>query len=97
MCYNKKIGMKRHFFIVLLVGVASLLQAQDLTILHFNDTHSHIEPERGGKHKGHGGVMEQAAYIDSVRLKESEMCCFFMLEISVRVPPILPNLVVMSR
>ena len=64
--------MKRHFFIVLLVGVTSLLQAQDLTILHFNDTHSHIEPERGGKHKGHGGVMEQAAYIDSVRLEEGK-------------------------
>ena len=65
-------GMKRHFFIVLLVGVASLLQAQDLTILHFNDTHSHIEPERGGKHKGHGGALEQAAYIDSVRHEEGK-------------------------
>ena len=90
--------MKRYFFIVLLVGVASLLQAQDLTILHFNDTHSHIEPERGGKHKGHGGVMEQAAYIDSVRLEEGKRnVFFFMLEISVREPPILPNLMVMSR
>ena len=64
--------MKRQFFIVLLVGVTSLLQAQDLTILHFSDTHSHIEPERGGKHKGYGGVLEQAAYIDSVRFEEGK-------------------------
>ena len=49
-----------------------MLQAQDLTILHFNDTHSHIEPERSGKYKGHGGVLEQAAYIDSVRSEEGK-------------------------
>ena len=46
------------------------LSAQDLTIIHFNDTHSHIEPERGGVFDGHGGVIEQAAYVDSVRYAE---------------------------
>lgn len=37
-----------------------------LTILHFNDTHSHLEPERTGKAKGLGGAIERAAYKDSV-------------------------------
>ncbi len=37
-----------------------------LTILHVNDTHSHLEPERSGDHLGHGGVIERAAYRDSV-------------------------------
>ncbi|MCD8312675.1 MAG: metallophosphoesterase [Bacteroidales bacterium] len=43
------------------------LNAQDLTILHLNDTHSHIDPIRGGRDDGHGGVIECAAYVDSVR------------------------------
>lgn len=41
--------------------------AQDLTILHTNDTHSHIDPIRGGAYDGTAGVIERAAYIDSVR------------------------------
>ena len=45
----------------------AVLSAQDLTILHLNDTHSHIDPERSGENKGLGGVIEQAAYVDSVR------------------------------
>ena len=49
---------------------ASVLDAQKLTILHVNDTHSHIDPERSGDYKGRGGVIEQAAFIDSVRLAE---------------------------
>ena len=48
------------------VAVVSL-DAQNLTVLHLNDTHSHIDPERTGENKGLGGVIEQAAYIDSVR------------------------------
>lgn len=43
------------------------LNAQQLTIIHFNDTHSNIDPMRSGELKGRGGVIEQAAYIDSVR------------------------------
>lgn len=43
------------------------LDAQTLTVLHFNDTHSNIDPVRTGELKGRGGVIEQAAYIDSVR------------------------------
>ena len=37
-----------------------------LTIIHFNDTHSHVEPERSGDNTGHGGVIERAAFRDSV-------------------------------
>ncbi len=37
-----------------------------LTIIHFNDTHSHLEPERSGKSVGRGGVIERAACRDSV-------------------------------
>lgn len=44
--------------------------AQQLTILHLNDTHSHIDPQRTGEYVGMGGVIEQAAYIDSVRLAD---------------------------
>ena len=48
------------------------LNAQDLTILHVNDTHSHIDPQRSGDDKGRGGVIEQAAYIDSVRCADGK-------------------------
>lgn len=41
--------------------------AQDLVILHTNDTHSHIDPVKAGPEAGLGGVVERAAYIDSVR------------------------------
>lgn len=52
--------------ILILLSVAVLASAQNLTVLHLNDTHSHIDPERNGM----GGVIEQAAYIDSVRLAD---------------------------
>ena len=39
----------------------------DITILHVNDTHSQMEPVRSGDYAGMGGVLERAAYIDSVR------------------------------
>lgn len=42
-------------------------QGPRLTIIHVNDTHSHLEPERTGEYAGQGGVLERAAYIDSVR------------------------------
>lgn len=38
-----------------------------LTILHVNDTHSHMEPVRSGENAGLGGALERAAYVDSVR------------------------------
>lgn len=42
-------------------------QRPALTIIHVNDTHSHLEPERVGEYAGMGGALERAAYIDSVR------------------------------
>lgn len=41
--------------------------ARKLVIIHVNDTHSHLDPERNGENLGRGGVIERAAYIDSLR------------------------------
>ena len=55
---------------VILSAVA--VNAQNLTILHLNDTHSHVDPQRSGDYKGRGGFIEQAAYIDSVRTADGK-------------------------
>lgn len=62
--------MKRLIMVLLAASAAFMLDAQDLVILHVNDTHSHIDPQRSGDYKGRGGVIEQAAFIDSVRCAE---------------------------
>lgn len=59
--------MRRLIFAFCAVFAAVAVNAQDLTVLHFNDTHSHVDPQRSGEYKGMGGAIEQAAYIDSVR------------------------------
>ena len=59
--------MKKIFLSIIALTAVTTLAAQDLTILHLNDTHSHIEPERLGDINGHGGIIEQAAYISQVR------------------------------
>ncbi len=41
-------------------------EVHHLTILHVNDTHSHMEPIRTGEYAGKGGILERTAYIDSV-------------------------------
>lgn len=64
--------MKRLFAILIYSSFVLTASAQDLTILHMNDTHSHVDPERGGKLAGRGGVIEQAAYIDSVRVADGK-------------------------
>lgn len=38
-----------------------------LVILHFNDTHSHLDPDRSGALEGHAGAIERAALVDSIR------------------------------
>ena len=63
--------MKKITFILAILLAVSL-SAQDLTILHTNDTHSHVEPERTGEHDGCGGAIELAAYVDSVRWTEGK-------------------------
>ena len=64
--------MKRLFLIISALAVILSASAQDLTILHLNDTHSHIDPQRSGEYIGRGGVIEQAAYIDSVRCADGK-------------------------
>ena len=59
--------MKKIVLLIAAFVAVTSLDAQNLIVLHLNDTHSHIDPERTGENKGLGGVIEQAAYIDSVR------------------------------
>jgi len=57
-------------FLLTAAIVAALVSCQrnpSLVILHTNDTHSHLEPERGGRMAGFGGAIERAAFVDSVR------------------------------
>ena len=52
---------------LLLFAAAPSLTAQDLVILHTNDTHSQIEEVRTGKGAGTGGVHRRAEYFQQVR------------------------------
>lgn len=52
---------------------APMMTAQDLVIVHFNDTHSHVEPLRDcTSDGGEGGVIERAAFVDSVRTAQGK-------------------------
>lgn len=63
--------MKRIVLIIAAIAVScACCRRPDLVILHVNDTHSHLEPDRGGPTAGRGGVIERAAFIDSVRQAE---------------------------
>ena len=60
--------MKRTLLFAAMVLLSCACSRQPrLVILHTNDTHSHLEPERSTELAGHGGVIERAAIIDSVR------------------------------
>ena len=50
-----------------LAALCACSQQPKLVILHTNDTHSHFEPLRGGPDDGVGGVIERAAFVDSIR------------------------------
>lgn len=54
-------------FALLSVLACSCSNEPRLVILHTNDTHSHFEPVRSGSDAGRGGVIERAAFVDSVR------------------------------
>lgn len=56
-------------FAIAVLMAAPLLKAQDIVILHSNDTHSQIDPIRVGYNKGLGGVERRLQYINSVREK----------------------------
>ena len=62
--------MKKNVFVLAfaaLLAVSCGTTSASLSILHVNDTHSHHDAIRSGSRKGHGGVIERAAIIDSVR------------------------------
>jgi len=52
---------------VCLFALCGYSRDKKLVILHTNDTHSHIEALRIPEADGFGGVIERAAFIDSVR------------------------------
>ena len=52
--------------LVLVVAAALCACGPKLVILHTNDTHSHMDPLRDGT----GGIIERAAFVDSVRRAE---------------------------
>ena len=62
----------RKILFVLAAAVALCSCQPKLVILHLNDTHSHLEPVRGGKYDGHAGAIERAAIVDSVRAARGE-------------------------
>ena len=68
------------FVLLLLVSVPALT-AQDLVILHTNDTHSQIEEIRVGRGAGAGGVHRRAEYFTA-------SCCL-MPETTTRAHRIL--------
>ncbi len=62
--------MNRNIYIltiILLLVTGTGLNAQDLVILHTNDTHSQIMPQTAGPGKGLGGYERREEYINSVR------------------------------
>lgn len=64
--------MNRVKYMLLAAAICALAgcakPAHKLVILHVNDTHSHFEPQRDGE----GGIIERAAFVDSVRAAEGD-------------------------
>ncbi len=60
-----KLALTAFLFGALLLGCSK--GNNNLVIVHFNDTHSHMEPEKTGDYARLGGVIERAAFIDSLR------------------------------
>ena len=60
-----KLALTAVLFGALLLGCSK--GNNNLVIVHFNDTHSHMEPEKTGDYARLGGVIERAAFIDSLR------------------------------
>ena len=59
--------MKKTFIVLATLLALCACNRPKLVILHTNDTHSHFEPIRGGEDNGRGGVIERAAFVDSIR------------------------------
>ena len=59
----------KKIFIFAFACIAFAACQPKLIILHTNDTHSHFDPVRGGRNNGKGGIIERAAFVDSVRAR----------------------------
>ena len=67
--------MKKNLFVLAAAAIMAVscgTTNASLSILHVNDTHSHLDAIRSGERIGHGGVIERAAIIDSVRNARGE-------------------------
>ncbi len=61
--------------VAIFTGIRAVVRHFDrpqLTIIHVNDTHSHVEPVRGGQYNGLGGAIDRSAFIDSVRTADGK-------------------------
>ena len=57
----------RKILLIVIIAAVSCLQAQErIVILHTNDTHSCIEPEKNGN----AGVLNRALLIEDIKEKE---------------------------
>jgi len=61
--------MRRLVYILGLSLALAACSGPRLVIVHCNDTHSHFDPVKGGVSDGKGGIIERAAFVDSVRAK----------------------------
>ena len=71
--------MKQYIFtLIIILGLSSALQAQNLILLHTNDTHSRIEPvpESDKYNPDLGGVVRRAAYVDKMRSENENVLLF---------------------
>ena len=57
----------RRIVLAIAIAFAAVACQPRLVIIHTNDTHSHFDPIRGGKSDGLGGIIERAAFVDSIR------------------------------
>ena len=54
---------RRDILLLVFMAFCTVAAAQDLVILHTNDTHSQITPQVTGEGKGLGGYERREAYI----------------------------------
>lgn len=59
--------------LLFLTSAASIINGQDLVILHTNDVHSNIEPLTSGRNAGFAGFQRRANYIKTIRESHSNV------------------------
>lgn len=64
--------MKYILVLIFALSVNLTYAQRQLTIVHVNDTHSHAEPDRSGRNKDMGGMIERAVMLDSIRKAEGK-------------------------